>query len=369
MASNRESSNSFSSSAQSSSSEPFAPEYLGQAAQQTRDMVASAQKSATDQKQRLSDYINHLYAVQALAKMAAKGAAARGANGQQNPLSVYKAMNALAAQAGIPMDAEISKALQQGDSIENTLNALLGQAAQVYAHLGSVMKSQSQGSSVSQSNSKGSATARVGGNGNSQQGGGLQKMDPLKDLGWNPNSFAGRSKLPPGFEAAGREGEFERQQDDLTGGRSFAQDLTPEEQAGFDSSFNPGFFTQADVGNPYDAGMDYNSDYTGSGAFMQAFQQNQQMSQQLPGFGTFNQGGGMDVYSEMPPGYDFDGGNFNWNYDPSGDRNFSGPSGGRYDTTSSNLGGWTGQDYMPFQGVDDSTNEFSGYADQYSYWV
>lgn len=346
-----------STSSQVSSSEPFAPQYLDQAAQQTQDLVASAQQSATAQKQRLADYINHLYSLQALSKMAAKGAAARGAAGQQNPLAVYKAMNDLAAQAGVPMDAEISKALQQGDNIENTLNTMLANAANVYAHLGSVMQQHSAASAQSQSGQGGGGTAKVGGgsNGGDSRSGQLQRMDPIKDLG-GMSAFVKGAKLPPGFDPA--EGSGEQQQDDLTQGRDFTQDLTPEEQAGFGGT-DPGQWSPS-TGNPYDVGPTFNSDFSGSGAgvdlgqmLTQGLNDNMQSSQQLPGFFSFQPQGGGNVMQEMPAGFDFNDGAF------MSDFNFG----------SDGSGAWAGQDYSSFAGAPDSTNEFSGFADSYSSWV
>lgn len=116
------------------------PGYLDQAGAQVAESITSAKQAALDQKARLESYIKHLYSLRELAKMAAKSQASRGANGQQNPLSVYNAMNDLAKQAGIPIDAEIAKALQAGNSIENTLNSLMQQAGQIYGQLGSVME-------------------------------------------------------------------------------------------------------------------------------------------------------------------------------------------------------------------------------------
>lgn len=172
-------------------SEPYAPGYLNNADTTIQQLLGSAQTSAADQKQRLLDYIGHLYQLRNLATQAARGAGARGASGQQNPLAVYRSLNEMASQAGIPMDTEISKALQQGNGIENTLNSIIAQAAGLYAQMGSIPKSQSNSYPPG---SGGGSVASVGGGGHS---GGYQPITQ-KDIfgnvgtpgspGWDSNS-------------------------------------------------------------------------------------------------------------------------------------------------------------------------------------
>lgn len=150
----------------SSESTPFSPDFIQEAGKTAGEIKNSAQSSAQAQLARLNDYMKHLYKVKELAKMAAKGAGARGAAGQQNPLAVYKGLTELARQASIPIDAEIAKTLQGSNNIENTMNQLLTQAGGLQAQLGSIMKSSGGGSGSSFTvggNSGGrSGTARPG---------------------------------------------------------------------------------------------------------------------------------------------------------------------------------------------------------------
>lgn len=141
--------NSGSTSTSQSSSEPYAPEYIQKAGDQIGDFVGSAKSAASAQTQRLMDFIASLHGLRSQVMNQAKGAAARGANGQQNPLAVYQAVNEMANQAGIPLTANIQQALMQGNSIENTLNTMLSQAAQHYSQLASIQRSNSSSNSNS----------------------------------------------------------------------------------------------------------------------------------------------------------------------------------------------------------------------------
>lgn len=120
---------------------PYGDVAFPAAMQVTGQSITSAQQAATDQKARLQDYINNLWNLKSYAQMAAKSVGQRGAAGLQNPLQVYNSLNAMANQAGIPIDAEISKALMQGDNIENTLNGLLQNAGSIYSHLAGIQAS------------------------------------------------------------------------------------------------------------------------------------------------------------------------------------------------------------------------------------
>lgn len=131
-----------------SSQTPLAPEYLGRAGGQVDELVSTAKQSATDQKARLQDYINHLRSLKGLARRAAASMVARGGS-SQNPMAIYRNMQAMADQAGVPIEAEISKALQQSNNIENTLSSILANAAQIYTTIANVGGSLSQGGGIS----------------------------------------------------------------------------------------------------------------------------------------------------------------------------------------------------------------------------
>lgn len=152
-----------------SSSGPAYPDYASQAGTAITDLVSSAKQSAVDQKTRLMDFIKNLYSMRNYQMMQAKGAASRGAQGQQNPLAVYQAVNEMANQAGIPLQANISQALMQGNAIENTLNDILSRAVQSYTQLASIPQSRSTGGS-SGGGGGGGSVMKFGGDSNSKGG-------------------------------------------------------------------------------------------------------------------------------------------------------------------------------------------------------
>ncbi len=157
---------------------PVAPSFIDTAASTTGDLLASAKASAVQQQQRLNDYIQHLYQVRDLAMKSAQGVGSR-AGGAQNPMAQYQAMQDLAGQAGVPWDNEIAKTLQGSNNIENTLNGLISQAGQMYAHLGSIPATWGQGTTLG----GGGSGATIGGKrsgsggGSFNAGGGGQRYD------------------------------------------------------------------------------------------------------------------------------------------------------------------------------------------------
>ncbi len=169
----------------SSQSGPYAPQYMGDAANAINDFTTSAKSAAADQKNRLMDFIKNLYSLRLQVMNQAKGAAARGAAGQQNPLDVYRAVNEMASQAGVPLQANISQALLQGNQIENTLNGLLSQAASHYTQLASIPQSKSQSTGAAQ----GGQVLNLGGG--AKQRGQAPTLGYTKGIGGN---FAGAIK-------------------------------------------------------------------------------------------------------------------------------------------------------------------------------
>lgn len=157
-------------SSSSSFSGPVAPNFIEEGGKTAAELKTSAQTSAQAQLARLQDYINHLYRVRELSKMAAKGAAARS-GGQQNPLAVYRGMTELARQAAIPIDAEIAKVLQGSNNIENTMNQLINQAGSLQAQLGSIMQSGSNSATWSDVIGGGRGRGRGPGQGGGQDQG------------------------------------------------------------------------------------------------------------------------------------------------------------------------------------------------------
>lgn len=166
---------------------PYAPQYIPQAAAQVGSNVQQATQGAASAQQNLQSYIQHLYALQQVARRAAGSMAARGANSQQNPLAVFNSVKDAAAQAGIPMDAQISQTLQQSNNIQNTLNNLLTGAAQQYTQLGSIGQGnaaypQSKGEVLGGGGGGGASTGsrpaqgRGGANAGGEQGGGYTNI-------------------------------------------------------------------------------------------------------------------------------------------------------------------------------------------------
>lgn len=157
--------------------EPFDPTYITRAGTQAGEMVQSAKNAAQLHQQRLLDYIGHLYQLRGLAVNAARSLGMR-MGGMANPVAIYQAMEEKARQAGIPIDAEISKTLLAGNSIEDTLNQLMGQAAGIYAHLGNIQAMQKY---AAQRGGAGAGGVRGGGGGG--MGGGGMRGKSLTDLG------------------------------------------------------------------------------------------------------------------------------------------------------------------------------------------
>lgn len=164
-----------SSSQSTSSQEPYAPEFIPKAGATIEEYKKGAYDAKTAQLERLNQYVQHLHQLRSLAVKQARGAGAR-AGGQQNPLAVYQALNQMASEAGVPMDAEIGKALQNSNSIENTLNSLIAKAGDAQIALANISKQQSQSTSQSQSGGGGGggSGANAGGRGRGGQGGGDQ---------------------------------------------------------------------------------------------------------------------------------------------------------------------------------------------------
>lgn len=199
-----------SSSFQESKSEPFAPKFLEEGGNIAREIVPSAQQSAENQQARLNEYINHLKQLRSLAVRAARSAGAKG-GGMQNPIAVSRALDELSMQAGLPIDAEISRAIQGSNNIENTLNSMMAQAASLMTALGSVQRSESRGSSQSSGGGGGtvSSSSRRGG-----RGGFGGDMGEYVDIRGNRSrvrpassgaEFVQGSSLPQGFDAWGQE--------------------------------------------------------------------------------------------------------------------------------------------------------------------
>lgn len=171
-----------------------------------RNLLSSGQNSATLERAQLNDYVNHLRQVQSLARRAAQGMSARGAQGQQNPLAVARATQELAAQAGMQLDPEISKAVfQGGQSIESALNGLIAQAAQIQTNLGSIQKQNSRGQQTSESRSGeggggGSNASIPGGTRGGAQSGGFQNIRGQKSTKGMPENVTpfDTSKSPQG---------------------------------------------------------------------------------------------------------------------------------------------------------------------------
>jgi hypothetical protein len=152
-------------------------------------MKKGAYSAAEAQKSRLNDYINHLQILRSLTVKQARGAGAR-AGGQQNPLAVYQALNQAAAEAGAPMDAEIGKALQGSNNIENTLNSLISKAGDAQTALANIQKHTQQQSS--QGSGGGGASAggqlRAGGGGRQGPGQNLDLQGKPRPLGSSEES-------------------------------------------------------------------------------------------------------------------------------------------------------------------------------------
>ncbi len=298
---------------QQASTTPFAPEYIPQAAAQVGDMVTSAKSAAAAQSQRLQDYIGHLYQLRNLATMAAKGQAARTSGGSQNPLQVYQAMNEMASQAGIPMDAEISKALISGNGIENTLNELLTKAAGLYTNLGSIMKQQSSSEATQTSGTGGSATNVGGGNS------GARPQGVYKDINGNvvnPKTTMGASDpgTPSGPKAAATEAPS-------TGGESGYFPSATNSSPGIETpNFNPqlsgtGENTEAaNAATPGSGPIDVGQGATNTlnGLVSALGPHIQESYQTLPGFGNITGSTNPENGSgEAPTGSEFGGGTTN----------------------------------------------------------
>lgn len=201
---------------QQSNEQPYAPQYIDKSGDMVANTVATAQQSAIDQKARLQDYINSLTQLRTFAQMAAQGMAARGANGMQNPMQVYQQVQQMAAQAGIPITAEIGKALQAGNNIENTLTSILDSASKVYAGLGAIpTRSTGGGQVIGGQNGRGSQ-----GNGN----GGVR----------NPNADS------QGIQRLGSLGNERDAQGNLINGTGIARPATPDNSSIYpNQNYNP----------------------------------------------------------------------------------------------------------------------------------
>ncbi len=188
----------------SSSSGPYAPQYLSNAENAINNLTTSAASSAEAQKKRLLDFVNNLGKLRLQVMNQAKGAAAKGASGMQNPLAVARAVQELSNQAGVPLQANIAQALMQGQSIENTMNQLLADAAHSYIQMSSIPSSQS--SSFQRGNSGGGSVIKLGG-GKSESG------PPQKGYSMSLQDTANKDKQMGGLMAFEKYNEEQRAND------------------------------------------------------------------------------------------------------------------------------------------------------------